>query len=215
MYERLRSEIEKYQNDTIARYDEYIDGKTVGEILSTAYLRNLTTKTTLESLQKADPGMLPDGKVVEKMKAKEARNVAKTTKGYYEKLETAESYDLPNEINIMVEFKRHPIWNYNPTVTVTCGSNTTKGHASGCGYDKESSAVAGALNQNPQILKVLYDYAESGREFPYGVYTFAGVPFFANGVGVNCYRDVFEKCGYTWEAIYNGKHENLYRITKN
>lgn len=214
MYEQIRAKIEKYQEEVLQEYDTYIEGKTVGEILSHNFLRSLTTKTTLKQLQESDPSKPPQREVLDKMRAKNKRLKEKFLQKYYEKLKEAEICTAPNQIDIQVEFKRHPIWNYNPTVVVTCTGDITKGHASGCGYDKESAAIADAMNKNPQIMKALYDFAEQGGEFPYGVYTFAGVPCFMGGVGVNCFRNVFEACGYTWEDVYYGNHERAYRVKK-
>lgn len=214
MYENLRQKIKQYEESRVAEFDAWFAEKTVGEILSTPFLRSLTTKTTMEALQKADPSRLPERSVVEKLCQKRYKQFAKSRVEYIEKLEMAEAVEAPPVIDVKVEFKRHPIWNYNPVATVTAGGIVTKGHASGCGYDKESEAVANAMNQNPKIMRILYDYAEKGGVFSYGVTTFAGVPSFMGGVGVNCYRTVLEDCGYAWEdMVYESKYRYYY-VTK-
>ena len=56
---------------------------------------------------------------------------------------------------VSVEWKKSRVWGYNPAVTVdawtvdTDGAQecaTTTGRASGCGYDKQSTAIAEAFN---------------------------------------------------------------------
>lgn len=90
----------------------------------------------------------------------------------------------------------------------------TYGSASGCGYDKQSAAIASAMNQNPEILKILYDHAEAGGTFPYGVHTFAGLPSFDGGCGVSCFYSIFEACGYTFRQVASGKAFDVYEITR-
>ena len=58
---------------------------------------------------------------------------------------TCETAEIPNFILIRVEWKKPTVWGSNPTAEVVTGTYTT-GSASGCGYDKESAAVAEALN---------------------------------------------------------------------
>lgn len=103
----------------------------------------------------------------------------------------------------------------NPRVRVAAERVATYGSASGCGYDKESAAIASAFNQNPEILKILYDHAEAGETFLYGVDVWAGLPSFAGGCGVSCFYSIFEACGYTFRQVASGKMFDVYEITRN
>ena len=79
-------------------------------------------------------------------------------------------YDYPEikEITITVEWKRNRTWGNNPTAeTFISGlGRLSSGSIGGCGYDKQSTAVAEVLNQIPQFkqltLRVGYDVAKHG-----------------------------------------------------
>jgi hypothetical protein len=74
--------------------------------------------------------------------------------------------------------------------------------ASGCGYDKQSTATAGVLNQHQTILKRLYaardaemtgeNRAVLGYGSGYGL-----PPYFEGGVGVSCHVKILEKIGFS------------------
>jgi hypothetical protein len=85
------------------------------------------------------------------------------------KLRAAAAAPVLSFLSVDVEWKRNSYWGNNPTATAWADDGTTTGHASGCGYDKESAAVGEALNQSPAVLRVLYEAAEAalqeGRSF--------------------------------------------------
>lgn len=63
-------------------------------------------------------------------------------------------------ISIAIEYKRSRMWEWNPTAMVTASldgvrTDTTKGMASGCGYDKLSAAVCYAFRENPLLQTLL------------------------------------------------------------
>lgn len=129
---------------------------------------------------------------------------------------------------IGVHWVRSKIWGYNPTATVTAEKDTTEGHASGCGYDKESAAVAQALNQNPAILHILYSAAETALQNGYNLPANGGkwgevlgygcgydiLPAFEGGCGCSCYRRTLETLGYIWRTGKSTDTYNGYTITK-
>lgn len=137
-----------------------------------------------------------------------------------------------NFISINVEYKRSSVWGYNPLATTNTNNGQYTGYASGCGYDKESAAVAEAFNKDLSILKVLYSIKEKGLAAGvsdksatactgvdnrnicgygsgYGV-----LPYFEGGVGVGCFWDILKKAGFETRCNY-GKHENFYTVSKN
>ncbi len=131
--------------------------------------------------------------------------------------------------SVSVEFKRSQTWGYIPHAEVFAGGEVFRGTASGCGYDKESAAVANAFNECDSILKLIYDYKENalargendfsetsctgrtnGNIIGYGA-GYGVIPYFEGGVGVGCFWSIFKKCGYEVRCMY-GKHENNYMI---
>ena len=135
---------------------------------------------------------------------------------------------------ISVEWKKSRMWGYNPHATIDACTvdadgvtecTTTTGRASGCGYDKQSAAIAEAFNASPAILKALYNAEEKrlkGREsrkqsrrdfIGYGSGSSAR-PYFESGCGVSVFYKIFESCGYTFEQVASGKTFDAYKITK-
>ena len=157
---------------------------------------------------------MPDDKTLEKIIKKHTRRAKKATAERLQKLEEVEAAELPQVINISVEWHRSTVWGYNPLATVEAGHFRTQSTASGCGYDKESAAVAEALNANPEALKIIYKYVDGGVSLPYGARVWAGLPSFDGGVGVGCYRSIFEACGYEWRQVASGKLFNCYTIER-
>lgn len=138
------------------------------------------------------------------------------------KLEKIEKADTLQYVTISVAWVKSRVWGSNPHAELKTNNGIFRGTASGYGYDKESAAVAAALNQDFSILKMLFDVKEKalaeGQEnnsrdilgYGSGYYT---LPYFEGGVGVNCFRSIFENCGYNWEHIANGKRYDVYRVT--
>jgi hypothetical protein len=123
-------------------------------------------------------------------------------------------------LTITVEWKKSRTWGYNPHVQVTAKNvdgpwgyaNST---ASGCGYDKESQAVADALNELIQYK--LWQKWDSGKwddSRPYGVAKYGdGSPRFCGGVGVSCMYGIAKWVGGEWRTVASGKLFNVYELT--
>lgn len=210
----IRKAIVDHEAETLDKFNQEIETKTAADILASWYLKRYTTPKTLEAIENTAPEEKPAADILAKMKAKKAREEAKNTARRLEALALAESCKLPESVNISVEFTRSRTWGSIPHAAITAEQRRTFGTASGCGYDKESAAIASAMNQNPEVMRILYDHAESGEGFPYSVHTFAGLPSFDGGCGVSCFRSVFEACGYEWRQVGNGKTFNAYAITR-
>jgi len=128
-------------------------------------------------------------------------------------------------ITINIEWKRNKTWGANPVATarVNYVDNTCEhfesGSIGGCGYDKESTAVAKCINQVNGILKALYigkakQYKKNNREvFGYGA-GYGVLPQLEGGVGVSCYPEIFNKIGFEFKGISHGKTFDVYQITK-
>lgn len=148
------------------------------------------------------------------------------------KLATAAAAGDLELLTVSVEWRKSRTWGANPTATAYIyGENAHTGTASGCGYDKESAAVAEALNQSPAVMKVLYQAAEralkDGKSFTrfsngnvhwgdvlgYGS-GYAIVPYFEGGVGVSCFWSILRDCGYQTHRTGTGKMYDHYTVTR-
>lgn len=129
-------------------------------------------------------------------------------------------------ISISIEWVKNRTWGGCPKAEIrVCYSDNTcnsyeSGRITGCGYDKESTAVAQALNQSNDLLHMLYAVKESAPQaqnrdlLGYGS-GYGNLPYFEGGVGVSCYPHIFEKIGLKWEGISHGKTYDVYQVTKN
>ena len=177
-------------------------------------------------------GTLPREKAVQLATARALRDLDKSYADKLHKLETASNAPTLEFVTINVEWKRSRTWGYNPHVTaVTSEAETYTGTASGCGYDKQSTAVAEALNASPAVLKMLYAAAENalaaGQRFAqddHGNVTcrdvlgygsgYSILPYFEGGVGVSCFETIFSRCGYTFRQVANSKHFDAYNVLR-
>jgi hypothetical protein len=117
------------------------------------------------------------------------------------------------EIEISVEWKKSRTWGMNPTATVkvfTYGNSEIYiGTASGCGYDKESASVASAMNEAPELLKMLYKAMETKADTkPYGVNDYENGISFAGGVGMSCYRNIAEWLSVEWSEVHGNSFDH-------
>lgn len=151
-------------------------------------------------------------------------NKYKTEKGYLNFLKREEeaiaeklSAPLPTLIEIDVEWKRSRTWGNNPYAEVRVWTKDGffgmfTDSASGCGYDKLSAAVAGALNQCARQL--LWNKRKQIKKAPYGVNK--NLLNFEGGVGIECYRRITEWLGGTWTEDRRAKSYDYFemRFTK-
>lgn len=148
------------------------------------------------------------------------------------KIEIAENAEELAYIRINVDWVKNRTWGSNPKVELWTNCGYYTGSASGCGYDKESSAIAEALNGSPEIMKKLYELAEKMLEelgdiayksdlnciswrnsIGYGS-GYSIRPYFEGGVGVGCFESILNKMGYLWRNAGSGKRWDCYNITK-
>ena len=211
MFTNIKNSIYQFEAEDICKFTADIKKLSAAEI-KRRYSDDLTPKTA-EALAEAGEGM-PNAEMLEKIIKKHTRRAKKATAERLQKLEEVEAAELPQCINISVEWHRSSVWGYNPSATVAADYRRTYGTASGCGYDKESAAVASALNDNPEVFKIIYKYVNEGGSLPYGARVWAGLPSFDGGCGVNCFRSIFEACGYEWRQVGSGKLFNCYTIER-
>lgn len=150
------------------------------------------------------------------------------------KIELVEKAEDLEYININIDWIYNRTWGYNPKVKVITNISVYEDSASGCGYDKESAAIARAFNQSNEILKVLYALAEKMIEkVGDNAYYYTGcgdcvswrnsigygsgydiLPYFEGGVGISCFEDILNKCGYIWRCMGSSKRWDCYSIEK-
>lgn len=136
-----------------------------------------------------------------------------------------------SSLSVIVEWARSRTWGANPTTRIEHDGREYKGHASGCGYDKRSAAVAEALNQIPAVRKVLYQAAEDAlkgggypRECSSGCVSWGDLlgygsgysilPYFEGGVGVNCFWSILDRCGYEVRTVCDRRYLDVYSIER-
>lgn len=215
MYNELREKITAHAGKECADFAAKITTATVGDVLASWYLKQYTTPATLAALQELPAGEPIPENIKEKMQTKRAREAERDEKKRGDRLREVEEVEAPAAVSVVVEWHKNRTWGMNPRARVAAERVATYGSASGCGYDKQGAAIASAFNQNPEILKILYDHAEAGGVFPYGVDVWAGLPSFAGGCGVSCFYQIFEACGYTFRQVASGKMFDVYEITRN
>lgn len=214
MFENLRAAINCHYNKAEKDFSANLEGLTVGAALDSWYYRDRMTAAALKIAQGMDKGENLPETVRAKMRGRFNRENEKSRAAKLEKLDNAAAYNLPGCVSVSVEWKKSSVWGYNPTAAVCASHIRTNGHASGCGYDKGSAAIAEACNKNPEIMRILYEHAEKGGAFPYSVHTFAGLPSFDGGCGISCFGPVFDACGYSWRNVASGKLFDAFTIEK-
>lgn len=186
-------------------------------------------------------GLLPKGKkIVQFTNVKDAKayviarkekKIYKTIEDEIKGIETVMNSGTFESIKITIEWKRSAMWGSNPRAEawmrfVNADGQTDikyaiSGYISGCGYDKQSTAVAEVLNQFNEVLKPLYlmknqpkNINKHNRDvFGYGA-GYGILPKLEGGVGVSCYPAIFAKIGYKFETVASGKNFDVYQITK-
>lgn len=191
-------------------------------------LRRYSTETRWNQYQdgKIDREKAVSFAIKREEKNKEKQLIAKLDK----LLKVSEAPEL-EIVSIYVDFIKSSTCGYNPKVKTFSNNKSCTGSASGCGYDKESAAVAEAFNNDFSLLKVLYTLKENCLKaglsdksksactgvdnrniIGYGA-GYSVLPYFEGGVGVDCFWSIFEKAGYKVKRTY-GRKENTYIITK-
>lgn len=191
-------------------------------------LRRYSTDTRWTQYQN---GEITREKAVELAARRAIKANYKTRAARLAALERAARAAEPDYISVSVEWKRNSYWGNNPVATVWADIETT-GRASGCGYDKESAAIAEAFNKNLAILRILYKQAEKAREngetcrskisctgytwraaIGYGT-GYSVLPYFEGGVGASSFLDIFKRAGFDARKTGSGKSYDHYTISK-
>lgn len=214
-YNELKENITAHYNNELQKTIVKIKAATVGDFLRDWRANHFLTPSTLAAVRELPTSDKLPEKIIEKITNKREREISREIEKRFARVHEVEEVEAPAAVSVVVEWHKSRTWGMNPRVRVSAERVATYGSASGCGYDKESAAIAGAFNANPEILKIIYDYAEAGGVFPYGVTVWAGLPSFDGGCGVSCFCSIFEACGYTFRRVAGGKAFDVYEITRN
>lgn len=151
------------------------------------------------------------------------------TKGILNALST----ELPKDIRIDVNWKKNQTWGANPTAEIWTdeylGESSSVG---GCGYDKESTAIAEPFNRSTQMAKIAIiakyldtkfkdlDWKEKDEK---GIYAYSyGVRFsifhdngiyWESGVGASSFMNCIRTAGYKMDAEFHPKHGDFYKLS--
>ena len=138
------------------------------------------------------------------------------------KIDTIETAEKPESFVLWVDWKKSRTWGMNPYTELIVGGDTYRSKAIGCGYDKESAAIAEVLNICPGTLKILYDVKEAAlagdgdisNENAIGLGAgYGALPYYERGIGVSSLVAVLEKCGYNVKRHYSPER-SLFEIEK-
>lgn len=117
MLHNITNSIYQFEAEDIRKFTAEIKKLSADEIKRRySYSDDLTPKTA-EALTEAGEGM-PDAKTLEKIIKKHTRRAKKATAERLQKLEEVEAAELPDVINILVEWHRSAVWGCNPSAEI-------------------------------------------------------------------------------------------------
>lgn len=218
----MKNLINSVNTEYAVRISNFIAGiekeKNVQAILDKWQYKQLIPKSSTRKFEKAK-------ELKEYLISRYEKEQAKKCSAEISKIKTIEQAGTFDRIKISVEWKKSRMWGNNPNaeayVSLTEGSGYTvnSGSIGGCGYDKLSTAIANAVNQSNEVLKLLYTKKNKAVEannrelFGYGS-GYGLLPYLEGGVGVSCYPKIFESLGYEFRTVASGKTYDVYEITK-
>lgn len=141
--------------------------------------------------------------------------------------------ELPKNIRIDVSWKKSQTWGANPTAEVWAdeylGISRSVG---GCGYDKESTAIAEPFNRSKKMAKIAIiakyidtKYKDLGWKeqqeknifaYSYGVrfsiFNNNGI-YWEGGVGASSFMNCIKTAGYKMDAEFHPKYSDCYQLS--
>lgn len=193
--------------------------------------RGLKQYSTARRWEQYKAGEITREKAVELATKRALKEIEKDTAAKLARLDRVAAAPDLTFISISVDWVRSRTWGNNPHAEARTNTGTFNGTASGCGYDKESAAIAETLNQCDSVLKVLYTLKENGlraglsdksKTAACGRYNgdicghgagYGAIPYFEGGVGVSCFWSILKKCGFS-TSCQHGKHSDFYSVSK-
>lgn len=191
--------------------------------------RGIKQYSTARRWEQYKTGEITREKAIELAERRAVNEIEKNRAKKIARLETAANALRISSASVTVEWAKSRTWGANPTAELlNLGDGRTVGHASGCGYDKESAAIAEAMNASPAALRVLYELGEAALkrgESPRSTSACSGyhwgtcigygagydvLPYWEGGVGASCFWKILEKAGYTVRHAGSGKRFDCY-----
>lgn len=201
----LLAEYEEDSKKLDSRIIQYLD----------IYLCNYATELKQKQFKE---GTISKEKITGIIKKKVLKEKNKGLNEDLQKIGNVEKAEAPQYINISVEWRNCRTYgNLSAHANIIINGLSFTGFASGYGYDRESTAIADALNKSFSALKVLYTKKNNafdktnhqllGYGSGYGV-----LPYFEGGVGTKCLLALFEKAGYKLITESHGKRFDCYNL---
>lgn len=180
-------------------------------LLSPWYISNYATPSVKKAINKGTIS-LKDAK--SKMLSTYIKRANKKTEKDIKEVETILNAGNVTEISITVEWSENQTWGANPTAEVRVYGDEFEflksRSVSGCGYDKESTAFAEAVNQSNAVRKILLMNKNKIKDI-YGHRN----SLLSGGVGSSCFLNIFKALKYKAIKTASGKMFDAYLITKN
>lgn len=219
MYDNLK-------NIVTAENSEYLTKRIENIKTNENALRDNSTETRWAQYQ---AGQITKDQAIEYACIRSQKEFSKSLTKKFARLETIANAPEVKSVSISVVWTKNKTWGYNPTATVTIQTTNgyfhEEGHASGCGYDKQSAAVGEALNKSNAIIKMLCDKKETAvndtndfeysneKYIAYGA-GYGAIPYFEGGVGMSSFERVFNECGFILKTRNETKTTNYYYFEK-
>lgn len=189
--------------------------------------RGLKAHSTDTRWEQYQTGTISREKAVELATKRAKKYIDKTTAAKLEQLDRVANAPDLTSVSICVDWVRSRTWGYYPRVEIITNTGTYTGEASGCGYDKESAAIADALNKCDSMLKVLYQLKENGlragktRENKTAtcgrskgdICGYGAPPYFNGRVVASFFGYILKNCGYKI-SCHHGQLGDFYKIEK-
>ena len=220
----MKSIVKAIRVQELLRLEEFIKG--INEIRDIAGLETWFYRDLLPRGKKLNTMTFPEAKAY-LIKRKEAA-IYKCIETDANRVKCIYDAGILVSVKITIEWSKSKTWGTNPhgdAIVVTKGKDGIDskrfetGGVTGCGFDKESTAIANLLNQVNAVLKPMYKLKDkninmASRElFGYGS-GYGLLPHIEGGVGVSCYPKIFASIGFKFEGIAHGKNFDVYQITK-
>lgn len=130
-----------------------------------------------------------------------------------------EAKDFGTQLIVSIEWKSSRTWGSNPRASTNFGFEGES--IGGCGFCKQSTALAQGLNSHLPLLKLLFAKKERGLKegitddkmrnyLGYGS-GYQILPHFEGGVGVESHRNIIEGLNLTFEHV-SGKSFDVFTI---
>ena len=148
---------------------------------------NMKHESTAARWTQYERGQISREKCAEYATERAARRIDKETAAAIEHAEKISNAPTLEGITIYINWTRSS-GTYNPHAEVKVytdrGTYTARGSAYGGNYNKESAAIAEALNEIDAALKVIYDQRENDIKI-YGTNLYFAAPSYEGGTGIN------------------------------